>query len=121
MNQYFIFRLACPAILCLLPSVGFSAEIAPAALPQTSLSAKNPESGSKQIEKDLQRLTWKQFKSVIEAIPKLKADVEAYGPAGWQYVQMKYATHGWKKNIDKLDANEKRQLVALIQAVRKNR
>ena len=76
---------------------------------------------SKQLEKELQALPWPQFRKVIESIPKLKADVEAYGSAGWQFVKAKYSTHAWKKNIDRLDDEEKRQLARLIQDVRKTK
>lgn len=76
---------------------------------------------NRQIEKDLQGLTWKQFRSVVESIPKLKADIEAYGPLGWQYVQKNYKTHGWRKNVGKLDETQKRQLVELIEAARRQK
>lgn len=76
---------------------------------------------SKQIENDLQRLSWKQFRWVIESIPSLKSEVEAYGPMGWQYIQVRYPTHPWKKSIDKLDATEKKQLADLILQARKLR
>lgn len=74
---------------------------------------------SRQMEKDLQRLPWKQFRQVIESVPKLKADVEAYGPIGWTYVQQNYQTHGWKKNIDKLNEVQRKQLEDLILRARK--
>lgn len=70
---------------------------------------------NQRMERELQRLNWKQFRSVVEAIPKLRAEIEAYGPAGWQYVRAKYATHPWHKHIDRLDAAEKQQLARLIQ------
>lgn len=90
-----------------------------AALPAGNTAGMAPPVGhaqpdSKQIEKDLQRLPWPQFKSVIEAIPKLKADVDAYGPLGWQYLKTNYKTHAWQKNIDRLDATQRKQLIALI-------
>lgn len=69
---------------------------------------------SKQMERDLQRLPWKQFRSVIEAVPKMKADVDAYGPAGWKFVEGRYKTHAWKKGIDKLDDDQKQRLADLI-------
>jgi hypothetical protein len=101
-------RFACGALLAAL-------WLAPAL-------AKEPQApDSKQLENQLQRLDWPQFRSVVESIPKLKADVDAYGPAGWTYVKGKYKTYGWKKNIDKLDDAEKRRLAALIQAARKAR
>ena len=70
---------------------------------------------SRQMEKDLQRLPWKQLRSIIESVPKLRAGVEAYGPIGWQFVQANYKRYGWKKNIDKLDGTQKAQLAELIQ------
>ena len=81
----------------------------------TATTVVAADSGSsKQIEKDLQSLNWEQFKSVVKAVPKLKSDVDAFGPLGWQYVQLNYQTYGWKKNIDKLDATQKKQLIGLI-------
>lgn len=74
---------------------------------------------SLQMEKDLQRLPWKQFRQVIESVPKLKADVEAYGPVGWTYVQQNYRTHGWKKSIDKLNEAQRKQLADLIRLAKK--
>ncbi len=74
---------------------------------------------SRQLEKDLQRLSWKQFRQVVESVPKLKADVEAYGPIGWTYVQQNYQTYGWKKNIDKLNEEQRKQLADLILRARK--
>lgn len=82
--------------------------------PKAAAPAKAALPDGKQIEKDLQGLPWPQFRQVIEAIPKLKADVDAYGAFGWQYVKSKYQTHGWKKNVDRLDDAERRQLVELI-------
>lgn len=73
------------------------------------------------IEQDLQRLSWPQFRSVVEAIPKLKADIEAYGPLGWQYVRQNYKTHGWRKNVGKLDEAQKRRLVELIEVARRQK
>jgi hypothetical protein len=73
---------------------------------------------SKQMEADLQRLPWKQFRSVIEAVPKMRAQVEAYGTIGWQIVQANYTRYHWQKNIDKLDEVQKKQLVELIRAAK---
>ncbi|MBS1191421.1 MAG: hypothetical protein H6R10_3213 [Rhodocyclaceae bacterium] len=73
---------------------------------------------NEQLEKALQALSWGQFKSVVSAIPKLKADVDAYGPLGWQYVQANYRTYQWRKNIRKLHEPEKRRLAELIQEAR---
>jgi len=76
---------------------------------------------SSQIEKDLQQLPWRQFRAIIESVPKLKADVDAFGPLGWQYVQANYTTYGWKKNIDKLDDAQKNRLAELIQTAKGSR
>lgn len=76
---------------------------------------------SKSLEKSLQSLSWPQFKSVVEAVPKLKADVDAYGEFGWQYVQMNYQTYRWKKSIDKLSGEQKQQLAALIRSARRQK
>lgn len=69
---------------------------------------------SRTMQKALQQLPWPQFRAIIEAVPKLKADVDAYGPAGWQLVKDNYRLYPWKKSIDKLDDEQKRQLATLI-------
>lgn len=74
---------------------------------------------SRQLERDLQRLNWKQFRWVIESVPALKSGVEAYGPMGWQYLRTKYPTYPWQKSIDRLDVTERLQLVELIRKARK--
>ena len=66
------------------------------------------------MQKALQQLPWPQFRSIIETVPKLKTEVDAYGPAGWQLVKDNYRLYPWKKSIDKLDDNQKRQLARLI-------
>lgn len=76
---------------------------------------------SKQMELTLQSLPWPQFRSVIEGVPKLKAEVEAHGSLGWTFVQSKYKKHGWKKNIDRLDDEQKRLLAELIGKIKKAR
>lgn len=73
---------------------------------------------SEQLEKGLQGLSWEQFRAVVSAIPKLKADVDAYGPLGWQYVQANYRTYRWRKNINKLHIDQKIHLASLIQEAR---
>lgn len=73
---------------------------------------------NEQLEKALQSLPWEQFRSVVEAIPKLKADVDAYGPLGWQYVQANYRTYPWRKNIRKLHEPQKKRLGELIDQAR---
>jgi len=73
---------------------------------------------NEQLEKAVQSLSWGQFKSVLTAIPKLKADVDAFGPLGWQYVQANYKTYPWRKSIRKLKEPEKKQLSELIDEAR---
>jgi len=98
-----------------------SAAARPSANTATVSPAKNETPDSRQMEKDLQRLPWKQFKSVIESIPQLKAGIEAYGPIGWQYVKANYTTYGWKRNIDKLDVPQKKRLAELIASAKGSR
>jgi hypothetical protein len=106
-------------LLCFWPILAFPAETRTPA--RTSAAQKNVGPDSKQLEMDLQRLNWKQFRWVVESIPPLKAGVDSYGPMGWQYVQAKYSTYPWKNSIDKLDASEKRQLADLLLKARKIR
>ena len=70
---------------------------------------------SRQIEKALQHLPWKPFRSIVESIPALKSGIDAYGPMGWKIVQANYTTYPWKKNIDKLDELQKKRLIESIQ------
>jgi hypothetical protein len=86
-----------------------------------SMVAAAPIPSSLQLEKELQSLNWSQFKAVIEAIPEIRREVEKYGPLGWEYVKTNYRSHGWKKNIDRLDSGEKQRLAQLIQRARKSR
>ena len=81
--------------------------------------ARKAAPDSRQLEKDLQSLNWKQFKSVVEAIPPIRAEVDKYGPLGWQYVQQHYRTYPWKKPIDRLDMWQKHELARLIEKARK--
>lgn len=99
------------ASLLMGPAFATEAPRTPAA--KSAKAASAPDSA--QLEADLQRMPWEQFKAVISAVPKMKADVDAYGSAGWQYVKARYKTHPWKKNIDKLDAEQRKQLADLIQ------
>jgi len=100
-----------------VPDAGHAVGSAPLPPAQDSVAAGD----SKQMEKDLQRLPWKQFRSVIEAVPKMRAEVEAYGTIGWQIVQANYTHYHWQKNIDKLDAAQKKQLADLIDAAKATR
>ena len=49
---------------------------------------------------------------------RLRAEVDAYGPLGWQYVERHYRRHGWRRSLDKLDPEQRRELAALIERVR---
>ncbi|QDX82206.1 hypothetical protein B9N43_13695 [Denitratisoma sp. DHT3] len=69
------------------------------------------------LERQLQSLPWEQFRAVVESEPRLKADVDAYGPLGWAYVQKKYRTHPWAHNIERLEPERRQQLAAKIRAV----
>ena len=111
-------KIVFPFLLLLWASSVFPADIEPGSDPASSALTSVTVTDSSQLEQDLQHLSWKQFKSVIESVPKLKADVDAYGPLGWQYVQNNYAKYGWKKNIDRLDDMQKQQLAELIQTAK---
>lgn len=84
----------------------------PPAAARSALASAEVDSAA--LERELQRLPWTQFRSVVEAVPKLKESIDAYGPAGWQFVQANYRNYGWKKNIDRLDEGQKKQLAELI-------
>ncbi|OHC64576.1 MAG: hypothetical protein A2045_06440 [Rhodocyclales bacterium GWA2_65_20] len=111
-------RLIHALVACLWALSVCAADMRPPDDTRTAPPARNGGTNSSQMEKDLQRLPWTQFRSVIESVPKLKADVEAYGPMGWQYVRKTYTTHGWKKNIDKLDDSQKKRLAELIRTAK---
>ena len=94
------------------------------ALPASAASAANTarrpavadtaRTDSQQMSRDLRSLPWKSFRSVVEAVPKLSAAVNAYGPAGWNFVKANYTRYNWTKQINKLDASQKKQLAELI-------
>jgi hypothetical protein len=107
------------ALIALALCSGHAAAADTAAPRQKAITtATAPLPDGKQIEKELQSLPWPRFRAVIETIPKLKADVDAYGAFGWEYVKANYKTHGWKKNVDRLDEVQKRQLVDLIRSAK---
>jgi hypothetical protein len=114
-------KLICALIACLGIASVLAVELQPANTHTNATASAKGERDSKQIEKDLQHLPWKQFKSVVESIPRIKADIEAYGPIGWQFVQANYATYPWKKNIDRLDEAQKKHLTELIQTAKRSR
>jgi hypothetical protein len=112
-----LFALAGAAVPALTPA-GAAERPAPVA---SGASARNPGPDSAKMEKDLQRLPWKQFRTVVESEPKLKAGIEAYGPIGWQFVEANYRNYGWKRNIDKLDDSQKKRLAEQIRLARGGR
>jgi hypothetical protein len=116
-------KLICALVasLCLASASVLAAETQPPARAKPAAPAKSVAVDSQQIEKDLQHLSWKQFRAVIEAVPKMKADVDAHGPMGWKFVQASYTTHAWKKNIDKLDDAQRKRLADLVQAAKSSR
>jgi hypothetical protein len=99
----------------------FTVALAVSADSVVAVPAKINEPDSRKMESDLQHLPWKQFRSVILSIPKLKAGIDAYGPTGWQFVQKNYTTYGWKAQIDKLDGVQKKRLADLIQTTKATR
>lgn len=111
----------CFLIVCLWATLAFAEDVHVSAATESTAPAANDELDSAQMESSLQHLNWEKFRSVIESVPKLKADVDAYGPLGWRYVQANFTTYGWKKNIDRLDDTQKRNLAGLIQAARDTR
>ena len=83
----------------------------------TASAATLPPS-SLDLEKQLQALNWSQFKAVVKAVPALRSQVDAYGALGWQYVQSRYKTYAWRRNIDKLKPTQKVELAQLIARAR---
>lgn len=88
------------------------------AAPHGGVAAAATIPDSARLEKELQQLSWEQFKQVVVAVPKLKNSVDAFGPFGWDYVRANYRTYPWKKSIDRLDETQKVQLAALIEKAR---
>lgn len=111
-------KLIPPLIACFWMASALAADLPAPADAGTAAPATSGDPDSGQMQRDLQQLDWKQFRSVIESVPKMKADVDAFGPLGWQYVQANYSTYPWKKSIDRLDAAQKKQLAELIQTAR---
>ena len=98
-------------LLPLAPCLALAEQEAPA-MPATEV----PD--SRFLEKELQSLNWPQFRFVVHAVPRLRAEVDAYGPLGWQYVERHYRSYGWSRSINKLDASQRRELAALIARAR---
>lgn len=84
----------------------------------TSEPAPRRVPDSVELEQQLQALDWGAFRSVVEAVPKLRQSVDAYGPFGWEYVRMNYQRYPWRKPIDRLDDTQKVTLAELIAQAR---
>jgi hypothetical protein len=113
-------RLIFALLACLWTASVFAANGQPSTH-ANAVPARSAVPDSKQIESDLQHLSWRQFRSVVESVPPLKTSVEAYGPIGWKFVEANYAHYPWKRTIDKLDETQKRRLVDLIQTAKRSR
>lgn len=115
-------KLTFTRLVVLMAGLWFALPLPVAAATATVKPATTAETGSvpdsKQLEKELQQLNWKQFRSVIESVPELKSSVEGYGPVGWDIVKANYTTYKWRKLIDKLDPGEKQRLSKLIQTAK---
>lgn len=114
----FLFLLILPILL------GLNVVALPALAASTANTARRPavaetaKTDSQQMSRDLQSLPWQSFRKVVEAVPKLSAGVNAYGPAGWEFVKANYTRYNWTKQINKLDASQKTQLADLIRKAR---
>lgn len=105
--------------------LGINVAVLPALAASTVNTPRRPvadtaKTDSQQMSRDLQSLPWKSFRSVVEAVPKLSAAVNAYGPAGWNFVKANYTRYNWTKQINKLDAAQKTQLAELIRKAKTN-
>lgn len=108
-------KLILSLLVCFWATSALAANVPTPAPAKVAASTAKGQPDSRKMQKDLQQLNWKQFRSVLVAIPKLKAEVDAYGPLGWQYVRENYSTYSWRKSIDKLDETQKKRLAELIQ------
>lgn len=110
------------AVCLLVPAVaGWADEAAlPAAPPEDSGSAV-ADARVLRLEKELQALPWPQFQAVIRAVPKLKAEVDAYGAFGWQYVKARYQRWPWRKNVGRLAPEQQQALGELIARAKSGR
>lgn len=116
MHKHLVFFTPlCFLVASLWTVFALAADTKPAASNNVASPATSQVPDSKKLEKELQHLPWGDFRSVIESVPKLKSDVEHYGSRGWTYVQANYQSYGWKKNIDKLDLEQKKRLADLIE------
>lgn len=102
-------------LLILGSAVGAGASAAPNSSPTGKVLRSSAEPDTRAMQNDLQRLPWPKFRSIIESIPKLRAEVDAFGPAGWEFVKSNYRRYPWKKSLDRLSIDQKRQLSAMIE------
>ena len=113
MNRKHAAALLMPIIALCLNALPLAA-IAGVGTGSNATAAASSVPDSQQMSDALRKLPWASFRSIIEAVPKLSAGVDAYGPAGWEFVRENYKAYNWKKKIDKLDAAQKQQLAELI-------
>lgn len=113
MNQQYAVRLLLPIAALCLNTVSLPA-VAGVGTNSSATAAPSKVPDSQQMSDALRKLPWTSFRSIIEAVPKLSSGVNAYGPAGWEFVRANYKAYNWKKKIDKLDAAQKQQLADLI-------
>lgn len=111
-------KLIYPLIACFWAASALATDLPAPTDTGTAAPATSGDSDGWKMQQDLQQLDWKQFRSVVESVPKMKADVDAFGPLGWQYVQANYRTYPWKKNIDRLDDAQKKLLAERIRIAR---
>ena len=107
--------------LCWIPVVslmmGFGLSLPGSTAAVDSSIVSEQGSDPLRLEGALQALPWPQFRKVVESIPKLRAEVDAYGAFGWEFVKRRYTTHRWEKSIRKLDDEERKTLGDLIEQV----
>lgn len=109
--------------LLLLPVVGVAgadvptSDAGPAVASVSEVPARRVPD-SLELEQRLQALDWQAFRAVVEAVPKLRQSVDAYGPFGWEYVRLNYQRYAWRKPIDRLDDAQKIALDELIEQAR---
>lgn len=105
--------------MCMIPGIAATEKPRQVQATQQAVQPKKAVPDSRQLEKDLQSLNWNQFKSVVESIPPIRAEVDKYGLLGWQYVRQNYKTYPWKKPIDRLKNSQKIELAKLIERAKR--
>lgn len=114
MNRKYAARLLLSIAALWLNALPMSATAGVGTAKGATAAASSNVPDSQQMSDALRTLPWVSFRSIIEAVPKLSSGVEAYGPAGWEFVRENYKAFNWKKKIDKLDSAQKQQLAELI-------